>query len=440
MRLRYSFLAFAALLLSVAPSAQTATAALSGANEVPPVQTAATGSVSVVVFPGAAAAPDTVIVGGSFSGLESDYNASIGSHLHGGAAGANGPVRYSLTPTLGSDNRSGTFNPSQNRIAVRKTFADSLRSGLVYVNIHTVDNASGEIRGQLRVATPVAAGALVINELLADPAPDGPGDANGDGTRESSEDEFIEIANTTGANINISGFVIEDAASAGNSDPAFIRHLFPAGSVVPANGAIVVFGGGVPTGAFGGVTVQTAQNPTTTFSPQLGLNNSNETITLATSVITGGTATGTTVDEFAYGTSVMDESYARNPDLTGAFVAQSSIQTGVLFTPGLKNVDGSTFNVSTANEPEALDAGLTIRVANPLTGSATVRYAVGSAGTARLEAFDLLGRRVALLAEGSVSGEVQTATFDAGALPAGIYVLRLTGDAGVVTRTVTVVR
>lgn len=441
MRFRYSFLIALGAILLVAPglSAQTLTTSLSGANEVPPVETDATGSVSAILFEGTADV-DTVVVGGSFSGLESDYNASIGSHLHGGAAGENGAVEYSLTPTLDADNRGGTFEPQDNRIAVRSTFADSLLAGLVYVNIHTVDNPSGEIRGQLRASTPIDEGDIVINEFLADPAADAPGDANGDGTRESSEDEFIELVNTTDQDIDLSGYVIEDGASQDNEDdPAFIRHFFPAGTIVPAGGAIVIFGGGTPTGDFGGAVVQTAQNPTTTFSPQIGLNNGGDTITLATSMITGGMG-GTVVAEFEYTSGIDDESFARNPDLTGDFVAHSSIRSGVLFSPGVMNVDGMPFAGSVANEPDVFDAGLAIRVANPLQSSATVRYTVGAPGPARLEAFDLLGRRVALLVDGEVAGDVQTATFDTSGLATGTYVLRLTGEVGAITRTVTVVR
>ena len=36
---------------------------------------------------------------------------------------------------------------------------------------------------------------LIINEVHADPASDLPGDANGDGTRSASVDEFIEFVN-----------------------------------------------------------------------------------------------------------------------------------------------------------------------------------------------------------------------------------------------------
>ena len=93
-----------------------------------------------------------------------------------------------------------------------------------------------------------------------------------------------------------------------------------------------------------------------------------------------------------------------------------------------------------ANEPEALAAGMSIDVANPIASGAVVSYAAGVPGRARLEAFDLLGRRLAVLADGVVAGGVQRVRFDASALPTGTYVLRLTGEAGVVTRTVTVVR
>ena len=96
--------------------------------------------------------------------------------------------------------------------------------------------------------------------------------------------------------------------------------------------------------------------------------------------------------------------------------------------------------LAVANETDAIAAGMVIEVANPLTRAARVRYATGTPGTARLEAFDLLGRRVALVASGETSGDTQTAAFETATLPAGVYVLRLTGPAGVVTRTVTVVR
>ena len=96
--------------------------------------------------------------------------------------------------------------------------------------------------------------------------------------------------------------------------------------------------------------------------------------------------------------------------------------------------------LAVANERGAVAAGLAISVANPVASDVTVRYTTGAPGVARLEAFDVVGRRVALLAEGAVSGDAQTAAWRTATLPAGVYVLRLTTEVGAVTRTVSVVR
>src|SRR5205085_3966618 len=85
--------------------------------------------------------------------------------------------------------------------------------------------------------------AVGINEYLADP-PDGiAGDANGDGVRDSSDDEFIEVVNRTNAPINVGGYALRDADA--------VRFTFPAGTIIPAGEAAVVFGGGHPAGEFG---------------------------------------------------------------------------------------------------------------------------------------------------------------------------------------------
>ncbi|MGH7606010.1 MAG: lamin tail domain-containing protein, partial [Gemmatimonadales bacterium] len=83
--------------------------------------------------------------------------------------------------------------------------------------------------------------ALVINEILADPASGLDGDANRDGARDSSDDKFVEIVNTSGEAVDLSGWTLSDKFS--------VRHSFPSGSVVGAGCAVVVFGGDTPTGA-----------------------------------------------------------------------------------------------------------------------------------------------------------------------------------------------
>src|SRR5690606_22518160 len=63
-----------------------------------------------------------------------------------------------------------------------------------------------------------AVGSVVINEFSYDPGaptPDPIQDYNGDGVRDSSQDEFLELYNTTGSVINIQGWIIQTISGAG---------------------------------------------------------------------------------------------------------------------------------------------------------------------------------------------------------------------------------
>lgn len=113
---------------------------LSGANEVPSVQSMGTGQLlGEVMF-------DTLIVTGSFNGLESDYAAS---HLHTGMAGQNGGVAIGLTATTLADNRSGEFIPAENSYTLNAAQKTALFDRMIYTNVHSTDNSSGELRGQM---------------------------------------------------------------------------------------------------------------------------------------------------------------------------------------------------------------------------------------------------------------------------------------------------
>jgi hypothetical protein len=93
-------------------------------------------------------------------------------------------------------------------------------------------------------------GDMLINEIHADPASGSAGDANGDGVRNATQDEFVEIYNDSGGDLDLSGWTLSDGFA--------VRHVFPTGSSVTTGCSVVVFGGGMPTGAFGGGLVQTA--------------------------------------------------------------------------------------------------------------------------------------------------------------------------------------
>jgi hypothetical protein len=165
---------------------------------------------------------------------------------------------------------------------------------------------------------------FVINEIHADPAGDLSGDANGDGVRDATQDEFVELVNTSASDLDVSGWTLSDGFGA--------RHVFPPGSVVESGCSVVVFGGNTPTGTFGASLVQTAS------SGALGLNNGGDTITLSDGVTSLSVSFG--------GEGGNDQSLTLEPDVTGASYvlhASASGSGGALFSPGTQ-ADGSQFS------------------------------------------------------------------------------------------------
>jgi hypothetical protein len=149
---------------------------LTGSEEVPPVQTEATGTFTLTISMGGeaggvtttAAGPTTTAAGGGLlpAGLTVSFKLEVANmkdvtaaHIHLGATGQNGDVIY---PLFTGPQKSGDFSgvlaegpltednltgPYQGR-----TFTDLIAAvlqGQTYVNVHTVANPNGEIRGQL---------------------------------------------------------------------------------------------------------------------------------------------------------------------------------------------------------------------------------------------------------------------------------------------------
>ncbi len=77
---------------------------------------------------------------------------------------------------------------------------------------------------------------------------------------------------------------------------------------------------------------------------------------------------------------------------------------------------------------------------NPVEHSASITFETTEAGSARVEVFDVLGRRVAVLADGPVAAGKHTVLWDAGSLPSGVYLVRLTAGDAVQTQRLTLAR
>lgn len=173
---------------------------------------------------------------------------------------------------------------------------------------------------------------LVINEVCYDPSNNGlEGDANGDGVYDQTQDEFIEFINKGTSNLNISGYRISDKVL--SNGVKTVRHTVAEGTIIPPNGAFVVFGGGQAVGTFGGAIVVVDIG-----SAGLSMQNSGESIIIEDSL-------GNLIDSL--NTDVLsdnpNESYTRNPDITGDFVQHSQAFQGRLFSPGTRS-NGNPFS------------------------------------------------------------------------------------------------
>ena len=169
---------------------------------------------------------------------------------------------------------------------------------------------------------------FVLNEVLYDPPANAPGDANGDGNRHFDEDEFVEFVNSSATSLDISGYKLYDADRLSINTA---NHEFPANTILNPGQAVVVFGGGTPTGNFGGSLVFVASNQT------LNLNNNGDVLT----VKNNNDSIIFTFDVTALSNNP-NESYTRFPDLYGNFTQHDSASTGILYSPGTR-VDGTDF-------------------------------------------------------------------------------------------------
>jgi hypothetical protein len=111
-------------------------AALAGSQEVPPVNTAASGMAEIQLNTNTNVMSWKI----TYTGLTGPATAA---HIHGPAGpGANAGV---VVPFTGAN-----ANPIVGQATITPAQYGDLAAGLWYVNVHTAANPGGEIRGQLR--------------------------------------------------------------------------------------------------------------------------------------------------------------------------------------------------------------------------------------------------------------------------------------------------
>jgi hypothetical protein len=107
---------------------------LTGAEEVPPVATKASGSGTIVI-----AADKTVTGSVTTSGV-----AATAAHIHMAPAGKTGPV---IVPMEKTADNVWTIKPGSKLTDAQY---ESFKAGHLYVNVHSAAHKGGEIRGQLK--------------------------------------------------------------------------------------------------------------------------------------------------------------------------------------------------------------------------------------------------------------------------------------------------
>ncbi len=268
---------------------------------------------------GAGAATVTVTLDSAAPAGGASLDISLVSPL--AASGPDAEIAVPATVDIASGETVGTFSVD--------AVPDGRFDGDVEVRIFVSGDGFNKVFIPVTTTNVDTAPNIILNEFLAGVPGSIPedlvGDANGDGIRSNTEDEFVEIVNLNGdgSAVDLSGWVITD-----NIGP---RHTFPPGSVVEDGRAILVFGGGLPTGVFGGAIVQTASQG------NLGWSNTGDTITL----LAGGVPIFSVAYEGELGTALIGA--VRDPELTGDFVLHdvAAGSGGAIFSPGTQT-DGNT--------------------------------------------------------------------------------------------------
>ena len=156
---------------------------------------------------------------------------------------------------------------------------------------------------------------LFISEVLADPPPYPDGDANGDGKRDSYEDDFIELYNAGSEPISLAGWRLGDNSALKN------HFKFPPDAIIAPHSYIVLFGDGKPKGFTVPVYIDDGRIGN-------GLTSKGEKILLTDNI-------GHEIDSVSHTPWPKKQSLVRNPPDSGPFVPHKTVSTvKAPFSPG----------------------------------------------------------------------------------------------------------
>jgi hypothetical protein len=344
-------------------------ASLEGSKQVPPVTADGKGVAYVVLSTDRTEARYAV----TYFGLTGTLTA--GGHFHTGRATATGPVIKGIATSGGpaAATLSGIWKATDATQPLTMARAESLLTGKMYVNFHTAANPGGEIRGQLDLTTGVGFDVVL------------------DGSQQNP-------AVVTGG--QGSGYAVLNGE---RNDLHYRFTYYGLSGTLTAGGHFHVGG----QGRNGGVVKAIA----TSGDPAANTVEGDWASAAATQALTDALK-----DSLFAGNIYTNFHTAANP---GGEIR------GQLGIPSTSLTDVSTDD---RTGPAAFTLGQ--NYPNPFNPSTRIPFTVSREERVALEVYNILGQRVAVLADGVIQAGTYTATFDAKGLASGVYVYRLIGSTG----------
>jgi hypothetical protein len=344
-------------------------ASLEGNKSVPPV-TADGRGVGYVVLNSARTEAKYAV---TYYGLTGTLSA--GGHFHSGTPDRNGPVVKGIATSGGAAAAtvSGLWKASDASQKLTPALAESLISGRVYLNFHTAANPGGEIRGQVDMNTGIGFDVTL-----------------------SGAQEVPANASTAKA----SGYAIL------NGERNDLRYRF---TYYGLSGPLTA--GGHFHAAGPGRNGAVVRSIAVAGEPATGTVDGNWPTTAATQPLTD-----VLKDSLIAGNMYVNFHTATNPggEIRGQVTA---------FPAGLTDV-----RMVDQTVPDVFALGQ--NYPNPFNPSTRIPFSVAREERIALEVYNILGQRVAVLAQGVMQPGAYQVDFDARGLASGVYVYRLIGASG----------
>lgn len=218
----------------------------------------------------------------------------------------------------------------------------------------------------------------------------------------AAELDWVEIYNPASSSVDITGYKIYDSGGNAGTKP---KKEFPAGSVIPANGFLVIIVDDTAASGF-------------------GLSSSGEKVWFEN-------ASGTIIDSVDL-VAVTDTaaSYGRTPN------GSANWQILVPRTRGTSNTLTSVDDDFTTISEYRLNQNYP----NPFNPTTTISFTIPTTSNVSLKVFNILGKEVATIVNETKNAGNYSVKFDAGSLSSGIYFYQLTTDNFTATKKFTLLK